>query len=598
MDYVPDTSVIVDGRFSKFIEKIESGSRVLICEAMIAEVEHQANQGRNTGFVALDELEKIRKISSNREIPLEFVGTRPNQWQRENGKNGEIDNLIRDIAFDYSATLITGDVVQERVARFKNINVKYLPPASEKNKNFEDFFQENTLSVHIKEDNYVKLKNGVPGKVQTVKTDQMITTEHIKSIIANIMKNSKNQQNSFIEIDWQGVTVIQQGKYRIVITSPPFSSTYEITAVRPLSRKDLDYYDVPESISSRIFTGSSGILVAGSPGAGKSTFVQALADNLNDNGKIVKTMERPRDLQVSKEITQYTVLENSMEKTGDILLLVRNDYTIFDEMRVTSDFKVFADLRLAGVGMIGVVHATKPIDAIHRFIGRIELGLIPQVIDTVLFIKDGRIAQYLAITHTVKVPFGMTQDDLARPVIQIRDAITSVQLYEIYTFGEQIVVVPLEDVESESSSKKLDMGDLKQRLSAYVGTEEISVEPKGRGRIRVTVPQGVRPKLIGRNGSRIDEIEKKLGVRIDVASIESTQKQQVGIEIKNRMIYLHCDVPNRIVNIYADDMMIIQGRTSSKGIIRIKTDSETGINIQRSLKSEREITFTIGEESS
>ncbi len=154
----------------------------------------------------------------------------------------------------------------------------------------------------------------------------------------------------------------------------------EITAVRPITKLSLEDYNLDAELVNRLKDQASGILIAGAPpGAGKSTFVQALAEFLSDQGKMVKTMERPRDLQVKKQITQYTSLEGSMERTGDILLLVREDYTVFDEMRVTSDFKVFSDLRLAGVGMIGVVHATRPIDALQRFIGRIELGLIPQV---------------------------------------------------------------------------------------------------------------------------------------------------------------------------------------------------------------------------
>lgn len=48
---------------------------------------------------------------------------------------------------------------------------------------------------------------------------------------------------------------------------------------------------------------------------------------------VVKTMESPRDLQVSDEITQYAPLERDMQKTADILLLVRPDFTIYDEMR-------------------------------------------------------------------------------------------------------------------------------------------------------------------------------------------------------------------------------------------------------------------------
>src|SRR5665648_618239 len=102
-------------------------------------------------------------------------------------------------------------------------------------------------------------------------------------------------------------------------------------------------------------------------------------------------MESPRDLQVRREITQYAPLDGSMRNTADILLLVRPDYTIYDEVRKSEDFHVFADLRLAGVGMIGVMHASRAIDAVQRLIGRIDIGLISQVIDTVIFIENGEV---------------------------------------------------------------------------------------------------------------------------------------------------------------------------------------------------------------
>ena len=146
------------------------------------------------------------------------------------------------------------------------------------------------------------------------------------------------------------------------------------------------------------------------------TFAASVADYLIERGFLVKTMESPRDLSVREEVTQYAPLEGNMALTADILLLVRPDYTIYDEMRKTADFQVFADMRLAGVGMIGVVHATRPIDAIQRMIGRVELGIIPQVVDTVIFIEAGAVVK--VYDFTVKVPYGMFEADLARPVIE------------------------------------------------------------------------------------------------------------------------------------------------------------------------------------
>ncbi len=185
--------------------------------------------------------------------------------------------------------------------------------------------------------------------------------------------------------------------------------------------------------------------MAGAPGAGKSTLAQAIAEYLLNKGFVVKTMEEPRDLQVSDEITQYTSLDKKIEDTADLLLLVRPDYTIYDEVRKTSHFQVFADMRLAGVGMIGVTHANRGIDALQRLIGRVELGMIPQVVDTIVFLEEAKIKKVYDISFTVKVPTGMVEEDLARPVIEVKDFESGETEYEAYTYGEQIVVMPVEE---------------------------------------------------------------------------------------------------------------------------------------------------------
>jgi ATPase len=93
--------------------------------------------------------------------------------------------------------------------------------------------------------------------------------------------------------------------------------------------------------------------------------------------------------------------------------------------------------------MLGVIHATKPIDSIQRFIGSIEMGIIPQVLDTVIFIDKGTISEILQLELTAKVPEGMLSEELSRPVIIVSSFISKKKLYEIYTFGEQVVVMPI-----------------------------------------------------------------------------------------------------------------------------------------------------------
>jgi ATPase len=313
--------------------------------------------------------------------------------------------------------------------------------------------------------------------------------------------------------------------------------------------------------------------------------------------KIVKTMEKPRDLQVKKDITQYTELEGSMEKTGDILLLVREDYTVFDEMRVTADFRIYSDLRLAGVGMIGVVHATRPIDALQRFIGRVELGLIPQIIDTIVFIEKGFISKVLVTEYVVKVPSGMTQEDLSRPVIVVKDFFTAVPVYEIYTFGDQIVVVPVSKKREKKPIEAMALERITEKIREFLGTSNVNVILKDDNRALVKVDEKYVPRLIGKKGVNISELEKKLGIKLDVEptafSEEDDGRIEIIPEIKNKIIYFDVQHRNENVRIYADNILILQARSSSKGIIRIKMSSDLGIAITKYIKEGKKLTYSL-----
>ncbi len=599
MDYVPDTSVIIDGRFTSFIESQEE-CRVILAEAMISEVEHQANEGRAIGFAALDELKKLRELEREGRIYIEVFGRRPQEWQIKRGKAGEIDEIIRSVALENDAILVTGDRIQKDIAIIKGIKVEYLEPLRKEPKNIEEFFDDITTSVHLKANLNPVVKKGHPGDVHYEKLSYIVSRDELQDIATHIVLRGRNEDDSFIEMDSHGATVVQLKNIRIVITRPPFSDDVEITAVRPIAKLAIDQYNLRPELLARLGDQASGILIAGAPGAGKSTFVQALAEYLSSRGNIVKTMEKPRDLQVSKDITQYTGLEGSMEKTGDILLLVREDYTVFDEMRVTSDFKVYSDLRLAGVGMVGVVHATRAIDAIQRFIGRIELGLIPQIVDTVIFIEKGFVGKVLTTTYSVKVPSGMREEDLARPVIEVKDFQTGVTVYEIYTFGEQIVVVPVAKEQKKSSLHKFAEEKILQDMKKMLGTRKVAVKMIGEGRVQIQVAEENLPRVIGKKGAVVNELEKKYGLHIDVEPIEEngqSERQKADIEIKNRIIYLTVGEANRDVKFYVDNILILQAKSSSKGIVRIKIASDTGAAIYNYIKKGKEIEYSFtGEE--
>ncbi|MEM4712844.1 MAG: ATPase, T2SS/T4P/T4SS family, partial [Archaeoglobaceae archaeon] len=435
------------------------------------------------------------------------------------------------------------------------------------------FFTPDTASVHLREGVPPIAKRGRIGNLKVVKlSEKEMSYEELLEIAEEIIEAAKQDEESSIEIERKGATVVQLRDLRIAIAEKPFSDKMEITAVRPIAKVSIDEYGVSEELKRRIVERQRGILISGPPGAGKSTFAASVANYLLENGYIVKTMESPRDLMVRDEITQYAPLEGDMSLTADILLLVRPDYTIYDELRKTSDFQVFADMRLAGVGMIGVTHATRPIDAIQRMIGRVELGIIPQVVDTVIFIEAGKIAKVYELSFTVKVPEGMFEADLARPVIEVRDFETKKVEFEIYTYGEQVVVMP---VESDEKLKKA----ISDRFSQILDDFEVIVSGK---RAIVKVPEDKIPKILGKKGKRIKKLEEDLRVSIDLVPKETEVSLEVEETDKHYVIHTK-GLEGRTVEIYADDEYLFSALVNKNGVVKVRKDKESGRSLRIAL---------------
>lgn len=575
MKIVADTSVIVAGRVSEFIEENEV-EEIIIPEAVVAELEAQANFGRLSGFKGLAEIEKVLKIAKEKNIKVEFAGKRPGFGEIKLAKSGEIDNMIREVAKEKQAILLTSDKVQNLVARAKGIETIYVKPKVIKPEETRimSFFTSDTASVHLREGVPPLAKRGKIGNLRVVKlSDKAMSYEELVEIAEEIIEAAKQDEESSVEIERKGATVVQLRDLRIAIAEKPFSDRMEITAVRPIAKVSIDDYGISEELKRRIVERQRGILIAGPPGAGKSTFAASVANYLLEKGYIVKTMESPRDLMVRDEITQYAPLEGDMSLTADILLLVRPDYTIYDELRKTSDFQVFADMRLAGVGMIGVTHATRAIDAIQRMIGRVELGMIPQVVDTVIFIEAGRIAKVYELDFTVKVPEGMFEADLARPVIEVRDFETKRVEFEIYTYGEQVVVMP---VESDERLKKAISDIFSQIL------DDFEVIVSGRRAI-VKVPEGKIPKVLGKKGKRIKKIEEDLRVSIDIVPKE-VEFKGLEVEESDKHYVIHAKgLEGKTVEVYADDEYLFSALVNKNGVIKVRKDKESGRSLRIAL---------------
>ncbi len=504
--YIPDSTVVIERTLSKLVEEGRIRGKIFVPLEMINLFEEKARSGSALGILGLEELARLRDLAERGLAELEIVpiGKKVEDFR-------ELDTVVREVARRYGAKIVTHSDIQMLACRALGVDTLYIPPPSIDRLSFEKYFDDVTLSVHLKEGTKPRAKKGRPGEWVLVELeDRVLTRKDLELLVEEIVRVAKAGRG-IIEIERPGSMIVQLEDYRVVITKPPVCDGYEITITRPIIRLRLEDYHLPEKLLRRLDERAEGILIAGAPGMGKTTFAQALADYYRRKGKIVKTIESPRDMRLPPEVSQYSKTYATSEELHDILLLSRPDYTVFDEMRNDEDFRLYVDLRLAGIGMIGVVHATTPIDAIQRFIGRVDLGMIPSVVDTVIFIEKGRISKVYELVLTVKLPTGLREAELARPVVEVRDFLTDELEYEIYTFGEQTIVVPVKKIQKDAVREKV--AEIVRKLLPFA---EVDVED---GTVVIRIPRMFYSSSISKKLRRLEKRLDRMGLELEVKLI-------------------------------------------------------------------------------
>jgi ATPase len=404
----------------------------------------------------------------------------------------------------------------------------------------ENLIEDDVHTLFLKADCPPRTKAGGIGNLSLADVEgaddggwDTLRLESLQEEILTAVEDNRDRSDCFLEIDRKGCQVIQLGDLRISCAWPPFADAREITIVRPVAKLSISDYDIDPKLIDRLSDHHRGVFICGRPGSGKTTLAQAVAEYLDEEvGAMVKTMEAPRDLQLANRITQYAPLEGDLEKTAEIIFLVRPDFVIFDEVRRARDFEIFADVRLAGVGLLGVTHANSALEAIQRLIGKVELGLVSQVLDTILHVEAGKIHQVLELRMTVKPPSGM-QEELARPVIEVVEFPSGKITHEMFAFGSEIAVVPVDGITSSrgvSPMAALARDQLVHKIQQWVGVQ-CGVKITGQNSAEIYAPKGMVATLIGKGGENIRDLQDELGGM--KLSVSSFSEMPDDVQVKN-----------------------------------------------------------------
>jgi ATPase len=183
----------------------------------------------------------------------------------------------------------------------------------------------------------------------------------------------------------------------------------------------------------------------------------------------------------------------------------------------------------------------------------------------------------------------MHEEDLARPVIEVRDLDSEKLLYEVYSFGEQIVVVPVS--EEEKGIYKLASKGLEEELRKLFPGLRIKAKVISDNRAIIYVPPSAISSVIGKKGKRIADVESIVGMSLDVEPLGRErirdERIEVEVEMKKKTIRLHVGefLAHQKVSVFADSQRLFDVTVSREGYINLRKTTANGKKIINALRN-------------
>ena len=184
----------------------------------------------------------------------------------------------------------------------------------------------------------------------------------------------------------------------------------------------------------------------------------------------------------------------------------------------------------------------------------------------------------------------MVEADLSRPVIEIRDFETGDLAHEVYTYGEQTIVMDVGTTTYEKTPiQKIAEREIIKEIRNRIPDAIVEVSMKSDKRATVHIDEKNIAKLIGKKGKTIDEVERKIGISIGVEPLEVQEADDmfpVNTEISGNYVVLNFrkDTVGTPFDILVEDEYLFTATVGKKGTIKIKKDIELATIILKAIK--------------
>jgi len=112
-------------------------------------------------------------------------------------------------------------------------------------------------------------------------------------------------------------------------------------------------------------------------------------------------------------------------------------------------------------------------------------------------------------------------------------------------------------------------------------------------KVQVRVSKEAAPRIIGKGGTTVSELEEMLGVKIDIEARIPALGKEIEFDISESgssvNILLDDDVVGRTIDVYIGDESILSSQVGKKARVKIDKRSEAGRKLVNAIIADQEI---------